>query len=240
MAAEKKKRIRAAERAIGPNLSFGAAEAYKLLRTNLNFSIPDKNGCKIIGITSSLRGEGKSTTAINIAYTMAQTGSRVLLLECDLRLPTLGKRLGAKQTPGLSNLLAGQSTGNDVIQATKLIHSLWVVTAGDIPPNPAELLGSDQMKVTIDKMSEVFDVIIVDLPPITAVSDALLISKVVDGMVLVVRQNYCDRGSLNESIRQLKFAGAKVLGTVMTDADTQAKSYRRKNYYYYKREEIND
>ncbi len=238
MAAEKKKRTGTAERAIGANLSFGAAEAYKLLRTNLNFSLPDKKGCKIIGITSSLRGEGKSTTAINLAYTMAQTGGRVLLLEADLRLPTLGKRLGVKQVPGLSNLLAGQCDGNDTLQRVKLIDGLWLVTAGDIPPNPAELLGSENMKITLDAMSSVFDVIIVDLPPITAVSDALIISKMVDGMVLVVRQNYCDRGSLNESIRQLKFAGAKILGMVMTDADTQSKSYRRKNYY--KQDPIHD
>lgn len=232
VATKKTKKIRGAERSIGANLSFGAAEAYKLLRTNLNFSLPDNKGCKVIGITSSLPGEGKSTTAINTAYTMAQTGSRVLLLESDLRLPTLGNRLSVSPTPGLSNLLVGQCAGRDVIQQSNLINNLWVVTAGDIPPNPAELLSSEQMKVTIETMSTVFDVIIIDLPPITAVTDALIISKLVGGVVLVVRQNYCDRASLNDSVRQLKFAGAKVLGMVMTDSDVQSKNYRRRSSYY--------
>ncbi len=228
--ANKDRNIREPEKAIGANLSFGAAEAYKLLRTNLNFSLTH-TGCKVIGITSSLRGEGKSTTSINIAYTMAQTGSKVLLLEADLRLPTISKRLGVRPTPGISNLLTGQCTGNEALQKTKLVEGLWVITAGDIPPNPAELLGSDQMRVTIETLSNVFDVIIVDLPPVTAVSDALIVSKYVNGTVIVVRQNYCDRGALNETIRQMQLVDAKILGLVMTDADTQSKNYKRYGYY---------
>lgn len=219
------------ENMIGKNLSFGAAEAYKLLRTNLEFSLPDKSGCKVIGITSSVWGEGKSTTAINLAYTMAQTGNNVLLLEADMRLPTLGKRLGLKPAPGISNLLVGQCSGNDAVQRSQLLDNLRVMTAGDLPPNPAELLGSQQMRIILQTLAKVFDVIILDLPPITAVTDALIVSQLVNGMVLVVRQNYCDRSALNESIRQLKFAKAKILGMVMTDANTQSKSYRRSNYY---------
>ena len=132
---------------IGDNLTFAAAEAYKLLRTNLNFSIPESKGCKVIGVTSALRGEGKSTTAVNMAYTMAQAGGKVLLIEADLRLPTLSKRLHVKPKPGLSNLLVGQCSGNDIIQKSELLSNLWVITAGDIPPNPAELLGSEPMTV---------------------------------------------------------------------------------------------
>lgn len=216
---------------LGDNLTFAAAEAYKLLRTNLNFSIPDSKGCKIIGVTSALRGEGKSTTSVNIAYTMAQAGGKVLLIEADLRLPTLSKRLRVKAKPGLSNLLVGQCNGNDIIQKSGLISNLWVITAGDIPPNPAELLGSDPMAVTLQAMANVFDVIIVDLPPVTAVSDALIVSKLVNGMVIVVRQEYCDRGSVDEVVRQLRFADAKILGFVMTGADTQKKGYKRYGTY---------
>lgn len=212
---------------LGENLSFAAAEAYKLLRTNLGFSLSDSTGCKVIGVTSAMKGEGKSTTSINMAYTMAQSGGRVLLMEADLRLPTVAKRLGLEQKPGITNLLVGQVSGNEILQRTNLISNLWVASAGDIPPNPAELLGSANMKTTIQTMSEAFDVIIVDLPPITAVTDAVLVSKIVDGMVVVVRQNYCDRDSLEEVVRQLRFANAKILGFVMTGADVQRKNYRR-------------
>lgn len=216
---------------LGDNLSFAAAEAYKLLRTNLNFSLPANEGCKIIGVTSALKGEGKSTTSVNIAYTMAQSGQKVLLLETDLRLPTLAKRIRVRTKPGLSNLLVGQCAGNEILQKSGLLPNLWVATAGDIPPNPAELLGSKNMELTLKALSDVFDVIIVDLPPVTAVTDAAIVSKLVHGMVVVVRQNYCVRGAVDEVVRQLRFADAKILGFVMTGADTQAKNYKRYGTY---------
>lgn len=216
---------------LGDNLSFAAAEAYKLLRTNLNFSLPANEGCKIIGVTSALKGEGKSTISVNIAYTMAQSGQKVLLLETDLRLPTLAKRIRVRSKPGLSNLLVGQCAGNEILQKSGLLPNLWVATAGDIPPNPAELLGSKNMELTMNALSEVFDVIIVDLPPVTAVADAAVVSKLVHGMVVVVRQNYCERGAVDEAIRQLRFADAKILGFVMTGADTQSKNYKRYSSY---------
>lgn len=216
---------------IGTNLSFAAAEAYKLLRTNLEFSLPAADGCQIIGVTSALRGEGKSTTSINIAYTMAQTGKRVLLVEADLRLSTIARRLRIHVKPGLTNLMVGQCSGNDVLQKSGLNPNLWVITAGDTPPNPAELLGSNPMAVTLKTMAKIFDIIIVDLPPVTAVSDALIVSKLLDGMIIVVRQNYCDRAAVDEVVRQLRFADAKILGFVMTGADTQKKSYQHYGDY---------
>ncbi len=212
---------------LGKELSFAAAEAYKLLRTNLDFSLPADSGCRVIGITSSLKGEGKSTTSINIAYTMAQSGGKVLLIEADMRLPTLAKRLQVRPRPGISNLLVGQCSGNDVLQRTELLPNLWVATAGDIPPNPAELLGSVNMEQTIEAMKTIFDVIVVDLPPITAVTDAVIVSKMVDGMIVVVRQNYCEKGALDEVVRQLRFVETKILGFVMTGADTTKKAYKR-------------
>ena len=220
---------------IGENLSFAAAEAYKLLRTNLEFSLPAGDGCRVIGVTSALKGEGKSTTAINIAYTMAQTGKNVVLIEADLRLPTIAKRLKLHSKPGLTNLLVGQCSGNDVLQKSGLNPNLWVVTAGSTPPNPAELLGSTHFAMTIDAMAKVFDIIIVDLPPITAVSDALIVSKSLNGVILVVRQDYCNRAAAEEAVRQLRFVDAKILGFVMTGANTQSKNYKR--YGYYKQKE---
>ena len=189
----------------------------------------------MIGVTSALKGEGKSTTAINIAYAMAQTGKKVVLIEADLRLSTIARRLKLRSKPGLTNLLVGQCSGNDVLQKSGLNPNLWVVTAGSTPPNPAELLGSTHFAMTIDAMAKVFDIIIVDLPPITAVSDALIVSKSLNGVILVVRQDYCNRAAAEEAVRQLRFVEAKILGFVMTGADTQSKNYKR--YGYYKQKE---
>ncbi len=218
---------------LGSELDFSASEAYKLLRTNLNFSQPDSEGCMIFGVTSALQGEGKSTTSMNIAYTMAQAGQKVLLMECDMRLPNHAKNMNLKKTPGLSNLLANQCSATDVLQKSQLVDKMYCITAGDVPPNPAELLGSNQMKTVIKAMSECFDVIILDLPPITVVSDALIVSKITNGMVVVVRHGYCNRGALDEAVEKLRFAEAKVLGFVFTGADIQDKSYYRKGKYGY-------
>ena len=216
---------------LGDNLSFAAAEAYKLLRTNLDFSLPGVEGCKIIGVTSALKGEGKSTSAVNIAYTMAQTGKNVLLLEMDMRLPTLAKRLRVQAKPGLSNLLVGQCSGNDILQKSGLLPNLWVATAGDIPPNPTELMGSQNMKKTIQALAEIFEVIVVDLPPVNVVTDAVIASKLVHGMILIVRQDYCDRGSVEKAVRQLRFVDAKILGCVMTGAGGVSGSYKKYGGY---------
>lgn len=216
---------------LGAKMNFDAAEAYKLLRTNLSFSFTEESGCKIIGVTSTMKGEGKSTTAVNLAYTMGQEGRKVLLIEGDLRMPTMAKRLSVKAQPGLTNLLVGRCSGNDVLQKSGLISTLWVITAGNIPPNPTELLGSNQMKITVEKLREVFDVIILDLPPVNAVSDAAVVSKLVDGIVMVVRQDFCDRRSLDEAVRQLQFSGSKILGFVMTGSAVQKKNYKRYGEY---------
>lgn len=212
---------------IGKGLSFGAAEAYKLLRANLAFSVPDSGKSKVIGVTSSLRGEAKSTTSINLAYTIAETGKRVLLIEGDMRLPVLAKRLHLAKEPGLSDLLAGHNSGNEVLQNSGLLNNLKVITAGTIPPNPAELLDSNPMQITLKTMRDYFDVVIVDLPPISAVSDALVVSKFLDGIVVVVRQNYCDKKSLAETVRQLRFSQAKILGFVVSDSNLQQKRYKK-------------
>lgn len=215
----------------GDKLSFAASEAYKLLRTNLTFSMPDeKKQCRIIGVTSAMKGEGKSTTSINLAYTLAETGKRVLLLECDLRLPTMAARLNLNRSPGLSNLLAGMVQGTEALQKSGLIKNMYVITSGDIPPNPSELLGSDQIKVVLDLLSQAFDYIVLDLPPVSIVSDALVISKLTSGMIVVTRQDYCSKRLLADTIRQLRFVNAKILGLVMTGSRSAAKSYKYKKY----------
>ena len=224
----------------GKNLNFAAAEAYRLLRTNLMFSLPDEQRCRIIGITSSNAGEGKSTTALNLAYMLAEADKTVMLIEADMRLPTISKRLGLETTPGLSNLLAGLSSGKEVIRKTSLEDKLLIIPSGDIPPNPSELLGSEQMKTALEVFSQSADFIILDLPPINEVSDALVVSRLVDGIVMIVRQNYSSRRALAEAMRQLEQANAKVLGFVMTAANTMNKwsgykgNYKKYSKYGYR------
>ena len=217
----------------GNKLGFAASEAYKLLRANLTFSLPDETKCQIIGLTSAMRGEGKSTTSVNLSYTLAQSGKKVLLMEGDMRLPTMAKRLKVAIKPGLSNLLAGMVDGNNAVQKSGLLPNLYVLTSGDIPPNPSEMLGSDQMSVVLNALSKVFDYIILDLPPVSVVSDAIVVSKQLDGMIIVARQNYCSKRLLADTIRQLKFVEAKILGVVVTGADADGAGYRYKKYGKY-------
>lgn len=221
------------EALLGPNLHFAAAEAYKLLRTNLMFSLPDEKGCRVIGITSSVRGEGKSTTAVNLAYSLAQADKKVLLLELDMRLPTVAKRLNLAEKPGMSNLLVGMCKTGDILQNSGLHPKFYVITAGDIPPNPSELLGSREMQLTLEAMRDVFDFILVDLPPINAVSDALVVSKLTQGLIMVVRENYVNQGELNEAMRQLKIADARVLGFVASAGQSRADKYSSGRYRKY-------
>lgn len=205
---------------LGANLNFAAAEAYKLLRTNIMFALPDEKKCRIIGVTSACKSEGKSTTALNLANMLAEAGAWVLLIEGDMRLPTMSRRLGIKSAPGLSNLLAGLSEGENVIQSSGLHERMRVITSGGIPPNPSELLGSKQMQDMLKDYSNDFDFILLDLPPVTEVSDALVITKLVDGMIMVVRQNYTSGRALGEAMRQLEYAQARMLGFVMTHAES--------------------
>ena len=216
---------------LAPNLDFAATEAYKLLRTNLLFSFSDEKKCHVVGITSSLRGEGKTTTSINTSYMLAETGRHVLLIEADMRLPSASNKLGISRTPGLSNLLIGGTTFNEAIRKSGLNPNLYILPAGDIPPNPSELLGSETMKKVVEALAEKFEFIIIDLPPITAVSDALIVSKVTDGMVLVVSKDYATRSALASSMNQLKIADAKILGFVFTRGELPASGKYRKYKY---------
>lgn len=211
-------------------LSFAASEAYKLLRTNLMFSMPDKP-CRILGVTSSVRGEGKSTTSVNLAYTIAQAGKRTLLIDADMRLPSVATKLNISSDPGLSNLLAGLASENEALRKSDYFDNWYILPAGTIPPNPSELLGSEKMHSLLERFSEIFDVIIIDLPPVNIVADALVISSWTDGLIVVVRENYSDRKALGACMYQIRQIGSKFLGFVMTDADVGEKSYKRYGKY---------
>ena len=229
---------------IGPGMNFAASEAYKLLRTNLMFSFSGAEQCRIIGMTSSFRGEGKSLTSINLAYALTETKKRVLLIEGDMRLPTMAARLNLKKSPGLSNLLVGLNSVGEAVQKYTVplddgdVISVNVLVSGEIPPNPSELLGSERMQTLLGVLRERYDYIILDLPPVTAVTDAIVASRIVDGMVIVVRSGNAVRGALAETIRQLRLVNTRILGFTFNGATESGSAYYKgKNYYkknYYK------
>lgn len=224
---------------IGSDISFVAAESYKLLRTKLQFSFADEQNCRVIGMSSALSGEGKSLSSANLAYSIAQLGKRVLLVECDMRRPSLHEKLPIKREPGLSDFLAGQTGTDSLIQFCGIPEeerAFHVIASGNIPPNPMELLSSAKMEKTLAALRENYDYILLDLPPVGEVSDALAAAKFTDGMLLVVRQNYCDRVALNAAVRQFEFVDSKVLGVVFNCTEEDRKGYSNKYYKrYYKR-----
>lgn len=233
---DKKKTAASAKTAtyVGRGISFSASEAYKLLRTKLEFSFVDQNDCRVIGVTSSMAGEGKSTSAANLAYALAQLDNRVLLIECDLRRPTIGTKLPVAKVPGLTNFLTRQNSIEEVVQMCNLDGNtpFHVITSGRVPPNPIELLSSDRMAKLMIALRKNYNYVILDLPPVGEVSDALVASKLVDGMLLVVRQNYCNRVLLDNAIRQFDFIGTRVLGVVVSYASESAGGYRYNKSYY--------
>lgn len=209
---------------------FAVREAYKTMRTNLMFSIPGEK-CRKILITSANQHEGKSITAVNLGIAFAENHSKVLLIDCDLRLPTAAQKLQLQQSPGLTNQLIGLCSLEESIR--HLPSGLDVLPAGDIPPNPSELLGSEQMQKLIEQLEQDYEYIIFDTPPVCTVTDVAILSKWVAGVVLVVRRNVANQESVSAALSQLNFVGAKVLGFVFTGAlNEQQKTYKKYGYDY--------
>ena len=242
---QKKKPENNAREMFGLNMSFAAKEAYKLLRTNLMFALSDSTseGGHIVGVTSSLRGEGKSTTTLNLASVLAEQGKRIVVVEGDLRLPSLPKKLNLRIKRGLSNVLSERLNPMDYVKPCPIGEvegkeiSFDILFAGEIPPNPSELLGSKRMEDALAVLAQNYDFVLLDLPPVTAVSDALVATKLVEGIILVVRNEYADTGSLNEAIRQIQLVEGKILGFVFTCATSArgiyGKKYKYSHYYQY-------
>ncbi|MBR2100742.1 MAG: CpsD/CapB family tyrosine-protein kinase, partial [Eubacterium sp.] len=206
---------------INPTLKFRVEEAYKGIRANIMFSIM-KKGCKTIVVTSSVAGEGKTTTTINLAITFAQAGQKVLLIDADLRKPKVHHYFSIPNAPGLTNYL-----GSSVIDSTtekvdlfKVVHptefeNLSIICSGTIPPNPAELLGSEPMTDFLSEISNDFDYIIIDTPPINIVSDALPLIRESDGVVLVVKYNQSTHPDVERALGTLEFIDAKIIGFIV-------------------------
>lgn len=221
------------------NLEFTAIEQYKLIRANLDFTLPEDEKCPVIGVTSSVRGEGKSTTAVNLSYVFAEKGSKVLLIDADLRIPSIAKKLEIESSFGLADLLRGK--GAQISEFKSHLLSNWfVLPSGDVPPNPSELLGSGRMENVLNQLREIFDCIIIDLPPVNIVSDAISISSLISGMLVVIREEHTEKKELERCFRQLKLSNVNILGCVMNESRSGSGSYGKYKKYKYYKYSIND
>ncbi len=217
---------------------FMIKEAYKAARANINFALTGRGGSKRFIVTSSTAGEGKTTTSVNLAIVFAQTKAKVLLIDADMRKASVHKYLGIKNVSGLSNVLSGFVNLNEVIKKTT--HGFDCMTSGPIPPNPAELLMSEAADELLNTLSEYYDFIIIDTPPVAVVSDALALVNKVDGVVITVRERHATHDDLKKAVSALKFAEAKILGFILNDASGEDGTYKynykyryRKTYKYY-------
>lgn len=208
---------------------FFVREAYKTLRTNCIFALAGQEGCKVLTLTSSLQGEGKSTTALNLAISFAQAENRVILIDCDLRRPQVARLLRKRSSVGLSNLLLDLSQIDKAIVKSG-IERLDVILSGDIPPNPSELLGSTRMSALLEQLRERYDYVILDTPPVNMVTDAVVLAPKSDGVLFVVRANCSERGLVARAVEQLQYANTKILGFVLDDVVASGGSYRYKKY----------
>jgi capsular exopolysaccharide synthesis family protein len=220
----------------GPELLINAdgpsqqTEAYKHLRTSLLLSTPGR-APKTLLVTSSVPAEGKTTTVVNTASVLAQTGAKVLVIDADMRRPRLHKVFGLNNTAGLSAILSSEITEAETLAKINQYQdtNIYLLSSGAIPPNPAELLGSTQMKGLLDLAGDFFQYIVIDSPPIASFTDGVLISSLVDGVLLVVHGGKTSRQVVKRTRQMLQEIGAKIIGVVLNKAEIHASDY----YYYH-------
>lgn len=207
------------------------SEAYRVLRTNIQYSSID-NPLKTIVVTSAGPGEGKSTTIANLAITFAQSGNKVLIVDADLRKPKVHKNFDLDNTYGLTNILAKKDAYSNYIKKGP-VDGLDIITCGAIPPNPSELLGSNQMKHLVEKLREDYDIVLLDAPPVGSVTDAALLSTIVDGTILVASSGVVEIDSLKRAKELLLKVNAHIIGVVLNKLDKNSKGNSYYYYYYY-------
>ncbi len=218
------------------HVPFAVIEAYKAIRTNLTFLLSDSEK-KVFCITSPEAGEGKSTTAVNMAIAFSQLGDKVLLIDADLRRSSIHKKLKIENKAGLSGALAKFHKYSDVV--THISDTFDVLTAGQVPPNPSELLGSAGFKALVDDAAEKYSYVIIDTPPVDVVTDAWVIAPATAGVVLVVKDQVTPTDAIKRSIENANFAGINILGAVMNGANPKSggkygyKKYRKYGYRRY-------
>jgi capsular exopolysaccharide synthesis family protein len=210
------------------NPKSAASEAYRMLRTNIHFS-SGGDSLKVLVTTSTLPEEGKSLTAANLAITFAQAGESVILVDADMRRSTIHEKFELPESPGLSEAIV---SGN--IEASLQdgpVEGLKIVTAGLTPPNPSELLHSKRMDNLLDALKSMSDLIVLDAPPVLAVTDATVLASKADGVLLVVNVAMSDRNAAKRAVGALRAVDARVLGTVITGLEPARKRYGYRHYY---------
>lgn len=206
------------------------SESYRVLRTNIQFASVDKP-IKTIAVTSSSPGEGKTTTISNLAIAFAQSGSKVLLIDSDLRKPRIHKVFHLPNNEGLTTILAQHIDYSGCINRCS-IDNLYILVSGPVPPNPSELLSSNAMKKFIETLKNDFDIILIDTPPVCVVTDAVILSTIVDGTIVVVSSGNVGIEVVQRAKHLLEKVNANILGVVLNGIkkDNKGSSY---NYYYY-------
>ncbi|SFU47089.1 capsular exopolysaccharide family [Methylobacterium sp. 174MFSha1.1] len=209
----------------------GVAESYRSLRTALQFST-ESGVPRVLLVTSAKPGEGKSTTSVSLAVNFAQLGMRVLLIDADLRNPSIGRYLKVESKTGLSNYLAGAAEIGDLPQPC-FVDGVSVITAGALPPNPAELLAGPKLPALLAQMSESFDIILIDSPPVMGLADAPILSSIAAGTLLVIQSNVTRRGLVRAAVKRLRFARARLVGTVLSKFNADRSGYTYSYAYNY-------
>jgi capsular exopolysaccharide synthesis family protein len=212
-------------RGVPPNF----AEAMRAIRTNVLFSSTEE-GSRSLVVTSTGPGEGKTLVAANLAISLAQAGQRVLLVDADMRRPRVHSMFNQRQEPGLSNLMVGQAAPSAAMRKSS-VPGLWLLTAGRIPPNPAELLGSKRFKDFIHTLREHFDTVIIDSPPIMAVTDAAIAASSTNGIVFVIGAEMTSRQAARAALEQLDKSRPGFIGAVLNRVDLERNGYYYSNYY---------
>lgn len=203
------------------------SEAYRTLRTNIDFSAIDSE-VKTVMVTSAGMGEGKSTTVSNLAITYAQVGKQVLLIDADMRKPTIHHTFQVTNRMGLSNVLANQCELKDAIQRTH-IRNLDILPSGPIPPNPSELLASNRMSERLGQLKSEYDIILIDTPPTLAVTDSQVVATKCDGVLIVIDSGKVKRDIVLKVKSSLEHVQARILGIVLNNVERK----KRETYYYY-------
>ena len=206
-------------------------EAYRSLRTSILLSHSDKRPQKIL-VTSALVSEGKTTTAINTAVVMAQTGARTIMMDLDMRRPSLGRIFGINGKAGMSNFLSGNADMASQIRNTPF-PNLYILPAGPSPPNPAELIGSKRMKGALALLEQYFEYIVIDSPPVLSVTDPLVVSRHVDGVIFVIHGGKTHRDALRKASESIVNVGGRILGAVINNVNIQSSEYSYYYRYYY-------
>lgn len=209
---------------------FAIVESYKVARTNIMFSLA-ANEKKVFAVTSYSKGEGKSTASSNLAISFSKMGKKVLLIDADMRRPNIHNIFKLNNSAGLSNVVSKMISFEEVVKCD-VITDLDVLVAGTIPPNPSELMCSNSFIKMIEKLTEEYEYIIIDTPPVGVVADALLLKDLIAGFVVIVREKVTTHRDLSKLLESMKLADTKVLGLVEVGCDISARKGKKKYYYY--------